>query len=212
MQQQSGALSAQSDQEFAGLLAALAAAKPTKLPEWNEDEPVQDVATLSYERALRTHARYKSGTTRAKVSDTGAVLLNPASQTETRTQTPSRASRKAEADDPVKSCSFDRKCASVTIRISRAECEQLHARAAEAGLTISAYLRSCTFEAEALRAQVKEALAELRSAPAGESSPATATRDQTIEVDKSASVPNRKLRWLRNLIPDLHPARRLVRA
>jgi len=33
----------------------------------------------------------------------------------------------------------------------------------EAGLTVSAYLRSCTFEAEALRAQVKEALAELRT-------------------------------------------------
>jgi predicted DNA binding CopG/RHH family protein len=52
--------------------------------------------------------------------------------------------------------------ASVTIRLSAAECAQLKQRAAEAGLTLSAYVRSCTFEAEALRAQVKQALGELR--------------------------------------------------
>jgi hypothetical protein len=48
--------------------------------------------------------------------------------------------------------------------MSQAECAQLRQRAAEAGMTISAYLRSCTFEAEALRGQVKEALAQLRAA------------------------------------------------
>jgi hypothetical protein len=56
------------------------------------------------------------------------------------------------------------KCSSITIRLSKAECDQLRERAAEAGLTVSAYLRSCTLEVESLRAQVKEALAELRSA------------------------------------------------
>jgi predicted DNA binding CopG/RHH family protein len=209
MQQASGASSAQSDQDFAGLLAALAAAKPAKLPEWNEDELVQDVATLSYERALRTHGRYKSGTIRSQ--DSGVARPNLTSQTETH----SRARRKSSADAGAgenQSASFDRKCASVTIRMSKAECEQLHARAAEAGLTISAYLRSCTFEAEALRAQVKEALAQLRNAPAAESRAATAALDQAPKADESTSAPNTKLRWLRNLIPDLHPARKLVRA
>ena len=38
--------------------------------------------------------------------------------------------------------------ASVTIRLSTAECARLHQRAAEAGLTVSAYLRSCMLEAE----------------------------------------------------------------
>ena len=52
--------------------------------------------------------------------------------------------------------------------MSKAECAQLHRRAAEAGLTVSAYLRSCTFEAESLRAMVKEAMAQLRSAAAGQ--------------------------------------------
>jgi hypothetical protein len=58
----------------------------------------------------------------------------------------------------------DLRSVSVTIRLSKAECARLHKHAAEAGVTVSAYLRSCTFEAEALRAEVKTALAELRSA------------------------------------------------
>lgn len=96
--------------------------------------------------------------------------------------------------------------------MSKKECEQLHARSAEAGLTISAYLRSCTFEAEALRAQVKEALAELRSAPVTESRLSIAASDQAPKVDEATAAPNGKLGWLRGLIPDLHPARKLVRA
>jgi hypothetical protein len=55
-----------------------------------------------------------------------------------------------------------KRSASVTLRLSRAECMQLKQRAAEAGLTVSAYIRSCTFEAEALRAQVKQAVQQLR--------------------------------------------------
>jgi hypothetical protein len=58
----------------------------------------------------------------------------------------------------------DLKDSSITIRMSKAECAQLHRRAAEAGLTVSAYLRSCTFEAESLRAMVKDTMAQLRSA------------------------------------------------
>ncbi len=59
-----------------------------------------------------------------------------------------------------------RRKASVTIRMTHAESEQLHERASAAGLTTSAYLRSCVFEAEALRTQVKEALAEFSAATA----------------------------------------------
>lgn len=57
---------------------------------------------------------------------------------------------------------------SVTVRLSKAECAHLHERAAEAGVTISAYMRSCTFKAETPCAQVKEALAELKSATSKE--------------------------------------------
>jgi predicted DNA binding CopG/RHH family protein len=55
-----------------------------------------------------------------------------------------------------------KRTASITIRMTGAEYGQLKQRAAEAGLTVSAYLRSCTLEAESLRAQVKQALATIR--------------------------------------------------
>jgi len=82
------------------------------------------------------------------------------------------------------------KSASITIRMSVAECAQLRQRAAEAGMTISAYLRSCTFEAEALRGQVKEALVQLRSA----ASPG--------DKQSAAPVPLHKKRdWLSLILP-----------
>jgi predicted DNA binding CopG/RHH family protein len=61
-----------------------------------------------------------------------------------------------------------RKSSSIHIRLSAAESAQLKQRAAEAGLTVSAYLRSCVLEAESLRAQVKQALAQLRATPIAE--------------------------------------------
>lgn len=61
-----------------------------------------------------------------------------------------------------------RKSSSIHIRLSAPESAQLKQRAAEAGLTVSAYLRSCVLEAETLRAQVKQALAQLRVASAPE--------------------------------------------
>jgi hypothetical protein len=61
-----------------------------------------------------------------------------------------------------------RKEASVTVRLTQPESDRLRARAAEAGLTVSSYLRSCAFEVETLRAQVKDTVAQLRqnAAPA----------------------------------------------
>jgi predicted DNA binding CopG/RHH family protein len=73
------------------------------------------------------------------------------------------ASESATAESPEA-----KRSTSVTIRLSAAECAQLKQRAAEARLTLSAYVRSCTFEAEALRAQVKQALKELRGDARGD--------------------------------------------
>ncbi|MGO9325923.1 MAG: plasmid mobilization protein [Terracidiphilus sp.] len=116
----------------------------------SESDLGDDVVTLSYDRALRAHARYQP--------------------VERRDWQPEPAPRVDESLTPQASRApqdvFDRdlRTASVTVRLSKSECASLHQRAAEAGLTVSAYLRSCTIEAEALRAQVKAALAELRSA------------------------------------------------
>jgi hypothetical protein len=130
---------------FAGLLASLAAPPPPAGPEWNDDQLADDVATFSYEQALKTHGRYQ-----VPSLDQGP----PAPGSES---VPSRPERGTSAS-PDRSL----KRASITIRLSEPECAQIHRRAAEAGLTVSAYLRSCTLEVESLRTQVKEALAQLR--------------------------------------------------
>ncbi len=51
----------------------------------------------------------------------------------------------------------------VSIRLNDAEIERLRLRAAESGISVSAYMRSCVLDAEHLRAQVKQALAEMRA-------------------------------------------------
>jgi hypothetical protein len=97
----------------------------------------------------------------------------------------------------------NRKSASITIRLSKPECAQLHQRATAAGLTVSAYLRSCVFEAESLRAQVVETLAQLRSVP-----PAAALKSAT-PAPKSvpSAAPSRS--WL---FPRWNWARRTLNA
>jgi len=153
---------------FAGLLAALASPVRKAEPAWNDDALADDVATLSYERALQARARYRAANP-SDYSLTDAVDFSPypaspavasavAAPLPTRATAPVPAS--VSAPTPL-----DRnlKCASITIRMSQAECEQLRHRAAEAGLSVSAYLRSCTFEAESLRELVRDTMAQLRS-------------------------------------------------
>jgi hypothetical protein len=77
--------------------------------------------------------------------------------------------------------------------MSEAEYTQLQERAAEAGITVSAYLRSCTFEAESLRAQVKETLALLRPATTSGNLAAVPAKEQIIPPPAERS----RLGWLR---------------
>jgi hypothetical protein len=104
------------------------------------------------------------------------------------------------AQDPFATLEMNKKCASITIRLSKAECDQLRRRAAQAGLTVSAYLRSCTFEAESLRAQVKDVLAELRQAAT------------TAEERRPDSVRQRWLDWILRLMPRRRRDRNLAQA
>ena len=132
------------------MLASMASASNSE-PMWNDDGLAEDVATISYERALRKH-----GPARAGASVTGAWTGLPGSAAAIEASTVPAASC-ASAAPPAP------KTASITIRLSEPECAQLRRRATEAGLTISAYLRSCTLEVENLRTQVKQTLADLRS-------------------------------------------------
>jgi hypothetical protein len=116
-------------------------------PSWNDDGLAEDVATISYERALS-----KNGLPRAGGSVSKSV---PGSSTAAEAAVPAASAASAAPTPP--------RTASITIRLSEPECAQLRRRATEAGLTVSAYLRSCTLEVESLRCQVKQTLADLRS-------------------------------------------------
>jgi hypothetical protein len=164
--------------------------KQKPAPAWNDDDLADDIATLSYERALRTHSRYRAaGSTAAESSNplpAEPAEPEPIGFEESFPSAPSEASQPAHpfsvkperepASVPGARLERNLKDASITIRLSKAECAQLHRRAAEAGLTVSAYLRSCTFEAESLREMVKDTLLQLRSAttPAQPAAPAAA--------------------------------------
>ncbi len=159
----SASSSNQDSSSFAGFLAALTSpASASKNATWNNDALADDVTTLSYESALKTHSRYNPSSEPHPQSPSAFIpeRVSPASGSLFST-----AARELQPPAPKSAAgSGDLKSASITIRMNQAECAQLKQRAAEAGMTISAYLRSCTFEAEALRGQVKQALAQLRIA------------------------------------------------
>lgn len=141
--QEAAALSSVST--FAATLASLAAPQKSG-PHWNDDGLEDDIAVFSYESALLGRTRPRGGSSE---------------MTSDHAERVDRSLSITEVDEPEPRV-HDRKRASITIRLSETECALLRARAAESGMTVSAYLRSCTLEVESLRAQVKEALAQLR--------------------------------------------------
>ena len=85
----------------------------------NESDLGDDVVTLSYESALRSHARYKT-------PDRGNREPVPATRVD--------VSLTAQAGRvPQDVLDHELRTTSVTIRLSKAECASLHQRAAEAG-------------------------------------------------------------------------------
>jgi mobilization protein NikA len=158
MEQPEKNLPSPSAQTFAGLLASLAMPEKNgteRATGWNEEELADDVVTLSYEHALRAQATREAG-------------LGESSDAGDPTETLRHGARVGERD-PASSDSL--RATSVTIRLSHAETARLRRRAAEAGLTVSAYVRSCMLETDALRAQVKEALAKMKTTAESTSAP-----------------------------------------
>lgn len=79
------------------------------------------------------------------------------------------------------SLAVERKHASLSVRLSSQDMDVLRLRAAESGMTVSSYMRSCVLETEHLRAQVKQALSELRArTPTPDSIRLTAVNDTNI--------------------------------
>jgi predicted DNA binding CopG/RHH family protein len=207
MQQSVESSPALSPSSFASLLAALTAPPKKADSAWNEDGLEDDVATLSYERALRTHARYRAESpsdqsltqpSNARSIDSYEVDASPAASSIARSESWSATNPDAAYDRNLKS-------ASITIRMSTSECDQLRKRAAEAGLTVSAYLRSCTFEAESLRALVKDTLAQLQ--------PEAQKRKQAaVARPRRSWLRHSCLAWLPRLLPHWPANQRVAQA
>jgi len=160
-------------ENFASVLASLTTTDKMPNVEWDLSELADDVATISYEEKLRVH---RPG--RAFESATEELPKNPPNS----------------AVPPASNCALPsenkRKTASITLRLTQSEQNQLHERAAAAKLSVSAYIRSCVFEAELLRTQVKEALSQIRAA---------ADKPQTPCEGQPAAAPHRRFhlfpRW-----------------
>jgi hypothetical protein len=175
--QQAAAESSVSPSSFASFLASLAAPPQSAGPEWNDALLSDDVATLSHEQPLRTH-----GQDRPPASD-----REPAPGSESAQSRPDR-SVSASPDRSVKR-------ASITIRLTEPEAAQLRRRAAEADLTVSAYLRSCVLEVESLRTQVKQTLAQLRESAPALAPPLPSKKPWLHFWSRPADAPDRN--WLR---------------
>jgi predicted DNA binding CopG/RHH family protein len=163
MQPSAQAAPSPNSSSFAGLLAALAS-PANSASTWSDEALEDDVVTLNYERALSAQARYKP-------VDRGDWPVSVAAGTEAQSVNAPKLDQHAGVEARAAAqiaAERERRAASVTIRLSHAECARLRQRATEAGLTVSAYLRSCVLEADALRAQVKQALAEMRAAGSAE--------------------------------------------
>jgi predicted DNA binding CopG/RHH family protein len=205
---------------FAGLLASLASPAPReaertaeRTENWPGGDLGEDVVTLSYERALRTHSRYKAAdrgdwaagaAIAERPSFVGASACGRDDEHEGEQAARQVDGQAGKAAQTAAERGLRRK--SVTIRLNKQECAQLRQRAAEAGLTVSAYLRSCVLEADALRAQVKSALAEMR---------ATGSQDKPAETSgkpvATVVAERRWSRWLAKFFQGKHVPEPAVR-
>jgi hypothetical protein len=106
---------------------------------------------------LRAQSAHLSHATPAKTAD---PLPEPGRQLARRDTTQPEELR---LELPHTNLQLEHRHAVVSIRLNDSEIERLRQRAAESGISVSAYMRSCVLEAEHLRAQVKQALAEMRA-------------------------------------------------
>ncbi|HWT65510.1 MAG TPA: hypothetical protein VN151_05305 [Terracidiphilus sp.] len=120
-----------------------------------------DIATITYEKALRSkpHKRStaKSPSPRPNARTTASTRKQPVSIRGGAIQIAQPAHAPAPAPAP------HRRSSRVSVGLTAVEHAQLLERAAAAGISASAYLRSCLVEAEDLRAQVRDALEQFRA-------------------------------------------------
>jgi predicted DNA binding CopG/RHH family protein len=80
---------------------------------------------------------------------------------------------------------IEHKRSTVSVRLTDDEFLRLKERACESGISVSAYMRSCILDADQLRTQVKQALAEMRAMTAR---PDTAMFNALPSPERNVSV------------------------
>jgi hypothetical protein len=195
---------------FASVLAALTAPGQKRAPARDLDGLEDDVATLTYERAVRAHSRFRTPEPGLHAvpqpADSEVLSIHEVFPADLEPASEAAPARTVWAANPEPQPPHDTsnardrnlKCASITVRLSKEECAQLRRRAVEAGLTISAYLRSCSVEAESLRAQVKDTLAQMR---------AESPQENQVPAPRGSG---RSIGWLRRLLSPRDHARRSI--
>ncbi|MDR3737485.1 MAG: hypothetical protein P4L40_00555 [Terracidiphilus sp.] len=164
-----GSANAISYDSFASALEGFAAS-PSPAASAVSDGLEDDIATISYEKALRSQARKRPAAS-VKPPSPKSPAMRP-QQAPRKQPVPIHIASRTPAATPAPAKPAYLRSASVTVRLTEAEQAQLRERAAAAGISASAYMRSCLVDAEALRAQVKQALEQFRAASAA---PAEAT-------------------------------------
>ena len=157
----SGSAAAVKYESFASALAGFtASSRPAATVPGDGLE--DDIATISYEKAVRNQPHKR-------------VARNSSPKpSSARKQPVSIHIAQKPAPAPPAAPSAHRRSSSVTVRLTAAEHAQLRERATVAGISASAYLRSCLIDAEDLRAQVRNALEQFRAGatPAPQATPA----------------------------------------
>lgn len=108
---------------------------------------------------------------------------------------------------------LDQRRTIVSVRLTEGEFACLRDRAEESGISVSAYMRSCVVDADQLRAQVKRALAEMRSLSAVDAESRTALTKSGPRLGDTSAWNSQGwfrlvLRPLAFLFGPLFPARR----
>ena len=126
-----------------------------------------------------------------------------ASPTPVPESVPLRVSQYAEPVAVGRSRTFPRrKCVTISVRLNEAEAEMLRCRASESELSVSDYLRSCVLEADQLRLQVKQVLAEMRT----RAQETAAQKESLAATDVPTQPPTPEPRWKRWLAAMRSPA------
>jgi predicted DNA binding CopG/RHH family protein len=87
-----------------------------------------------------------------------------------------------------RSTALEQRHAVVSIRLNDTEFDRLRQRAAESGISVSAYMRSCVLDAEQLRTQVKQALAEMRASLGTAQATAAVAPIALLHSERSSTV------------------------